>query len=708
MKINKLLLSKRFQMTRRWCETNRVLIILISIFCISMTLWALIPYMIGGNRYWADIGFHLRFTKDIIESQDIPLYTPWFNGGQPYIYPPLGHILTAVMSFFVPIDLITLYNFLMNGIVYFGIFPVYLLTKEITNDARTSVLASFIYVFQPILSVRITQTSGFSANHVAIVFMILFFAIFIHEFKNNGTRMAILAGIFLGIQPYTHTMTMVVMAFWFLPIVLIFKFLQKEGRMAKFKNTIITFLVAGLLSLPYFHRRALSVEYSKSLLNTAGIGSALPESTLSILSRFVSFGKEPAHLFASDEFFLFFVGLSILSMSFFAIIYSLRLVFNKKGKANKMLIIPTIWFILLFIASIGYKINISFVPGSYRYHLFLIIPSTILIAIFMTETIRRAKSTNNIISNLIILVLLLIVIVPVIHSPLNMHDYTWSKDERNDMAWLKNNTPEDATIATWYMTGVAIPYIADRRVPFAMTGTIGNTEAVSPLRKLLWDKNINDNDIVNILNKLNATYIFEKKPPLIKYHGTIWAGITPMQYDKYNHSKVLKKIYESDNFVAFQLVQNLSLNVWGEYDTDNGTYNSNNFDFLLQNTFLAAPEERWDLTAEYAISTHPISYFRYTSNLDHNQDHKTDYTIRINISYLDNSKKTFEVYALKSGIDSGDFKKAPPLIIAEFKGTNSNTLKPFSITIPEGSEINGKFFVRDGLWIKSIGIERVE
>ena len=707
----KLILSNAFEMTKRWCKTNRILIILISIFCISMTLWTIIPYIINGNtRFWGDIGFHLRFVKDIIVLQEIPLYTPWFNGGQPYVYPPLTHILTAILSLFVPVDMIVLFNFLIMGITYFGIFPIYILTKQITNEEKTAILASFIYAFHPVL----LQTIDISANRVAIVFMIIFLAVFIGEFKNNSIRRAILSGVFLGIQLYTHTLTIIVMILWFIPIVLLFKFLKKDGRIANFKNTTVTFLVAGLLSLPYLHHRTMAVKYSKSILNTAEIGSGLPEPILSILSRFIVFGKVPEHLFNSDEFFLSFAGPFILFMSFIAILYSLRLIFNKNKNTSQMLLILIIWFITLFIISIGYKINIYFLPGSYRYYFYLIVPSAILSAIFLREIIRQFTNANNIKSTFVIVLLLLCIIISVIYPPIytndsmNTFDYSWSQNEMNDMRWLKNNTPEDATIASWYITGVAIPYIADRRVPFAMTGTITNADAIGPLNKLLRDTSINDVDIVDNLNKLNATYIFEKKPPLVKYYGMVWAGITPAQYDKYNRSKVLKKVYESDDFVAFQLIQNLSRNVWGEYDVDNGIYNSNNFDFLLQNTFLVAPKERWNLTAKYAISAHPISYFKCANNLDNNQDLETDYPIKINISYMDNSGKDFEVYALKSGIDSGDFEKVPPIKIVEFKGTNSNTLKLFSITIPEGSEINGKFYVNDELWIKSIIIERID
>jgi len=444
--------------------------IFLAVLSFRLTFAFQTPYFSDDNSY-----FILR-QAEYISKTGLPLYNdPLSYSGRTLFFSPFYHYLLAFFDLFLPITLVG--KIIPNVLASLIVFAAYLVTYEITKQKKASILAALAAGFLPIF-VRETINS---VSLFSLVLPLLLFIIYILLKLGADKRYTFYLIVLMTLLIISDNISFVLI------LGLIFYFLLTrtediEQNKAELEIILFSCFLFFWLNFIIFKKAFL-------LYGAAMIWQNIPNILLSNYFFKISILES-----------IFAVGIVPFTLGIF-VIYDY--IFKHKNKSIYMLIsIALSSFILSWL---------KLIPLVYG----LILLGAILVLLFGQYAksffvyISKSKFSQKL--NLILfLMFFLIFITSVIPSFLYAYSAIKnvpSEADINALVWLKENTPENATILGNVNEGHLITYFANRK----------NVWDSNYLLIKNIDQRFNDTqiiytgiykvDAIRLLNKYNVDYI---------------------------------------------------------------------------------------------------------------------------------------------------------------------------------------------------------
>lgn len=239
-------------------KINKTILFLLLIFAITLTFR--IYFSFHANSLSNDEAyFNLRYIKNVVDTKSLMFYDSLSYGGRETLYPPFFYILMALLIF----GNIILLKIIPEIFASLLIFIIYLITKEITNDNNTALLASLISAFVPIyLSQTLNIISVYSLA-LPLLFLMLYSLLKLEDEKYLWIFI-----ICTFILALTH-----VIAILFILTILIYLFLIAGGAIqaTKLKKEAILFSIILIMLIELIIYKKAFLTYGVNI-----IGQSLP------------------------------------------------------------------------------------------------------------------------------------------------------------------------------------------------------------------------------------------------------------------------------------------------------------------------------------------------------------------------------------------------------------------------------------------------
>ncbi len=409
-------------------KKHHYLLILIFIAVLSFRLYFAFqtPYFSDDNSY-----FVLRQVEHITKT-GFPLYNDNLSySGRTMFFSPFFHYILAFFNLFLPITLVG--KIIPNIFASLIVFAAYLVTKEITKQKKTALIASFAAGFIPIF---IRETVN-SISVFSLMVPLLFFIIYALLKLNTEKRFALYLIISISVFIFLDIISFVLI------LGLIFYFLlTKTEDIQQNKAELEVVLFSCFL---FFWLNFIIFKKAFLLYGPAIIWQNIPNVLLS------NYFSQITILEA-----IYVIGILPFIFGIF-IIYDF--IFKHKKKSIYLLIsLALATFLLAWFKLIPMISGLIFL-GSILVLLFAQYIQNFII--FVTKT-KFHKHLNKFLYIFIVLIILTSVLPSFIYAN-NTIKRVPNKDEINAYLWLKESTPEDSVVLASVQEGHLITYFSKRK-----------------------------------------------------------------------------------------------------------------------------------------------------------------------------------------------------------------------------------------------------
>ena len=401
-------------------KINSTIILLIFIFILTLAFRLYFTFQ-TDNLNGDDAYFHLRHIESITKF-DFVYYDDLSYGGRYIIYPPIFHLVMAVLTFGNLFLLKLIPEILLASVV----FIVFLLSKEITKNDNVSLISALFSGFVPLFLVE--TVNGLSVYSFVIPLILL--AIYSFMDLNKRIRLFLFAVSLLALVHLSAFLVIISLGFYFLLLA------GENIKLDRLEKEVILFTLIIIFLFSFIIYKKAFLEY--------GIG---------IISQGI-----PSNL-ASDYFRDINILDLIIGVGILPLIFGSYGVFSGVREKNKGLHLINGFifsiFLLLVFRLIEFYIGIMFLG------IFLAITSSIglLRLANYVENTKIAKVKLLFSSALIILVAVLM-IMPV-SGLLNKKGFIHDQSI-HDFEWIKENSKEDSVVLGLLNEGHLINSLANR------------------------------------------------------------------------------------------------------------------------------------------------------------------------------------------------------------------------------------------------------
>lgn len=205
-------------LSRKHANLLIVLIVLLAfVLRISFHAGAQFPLHDGGLFYTMAIDLQNNGFR-------LPLFTSFNQANIPFIYPPLGIYIAALLNSFLHVDLLLIFQFLPLLLSLASIPLFYLLAREITEDDYVSLAATFAYAFLP-LSFAWQITGGGITRSLGTFLLLLALRYGVAFFKRGKPQHGVLAAAGCALTVMSHPeiawFLFYSLGFWFAALLLL-------------------------------------------------------------------------------------------------------------------------------------------------------------------------------------------------------------------------------------------------------------------------------------------------------------------------------------------------------------------------------------------------------------------------------------------------------------------------------------------------------
>lgn len=215
--------------------------ILVSLFFIYFALYLLKLYStLGMTFFWLDENVHAYISSVILNTGSIPAELPnEIYGGFEYSYPPLFHIIGALVMSIAGFPALKFINLILMGFFIFGFF---LLIRNFYGiyEALTACLLISLSPTVVMNSIR------YMTEMLSMVLVFLSFFFLVIAIKRANNLYAIISGLSTGLLLLSKQIGIVVIGFYFL-LLIWFSFKHKEDL----RRTLLVIGTAACTYLPY-------------------------------------------------------------------------------------------------------------------------------------------------------------------------------------------------------------------------------------------------------------------------------------------------------------------------------------------------------------------------------------------------------------------------------------------------------------------------
>ncbi len=455
-----------------------LLLVLIFIFSLELRLFsAKYKYLLAYDPY-----FWYRHAKFIAENGYRPAWDDlsYYPAGRPWTFNLFEYVLVysyKLANLFTHVDFLTVCKYVPAIIASLAVFPAYSIARDL-KDEKAGLFSALLIGTAPIFLQR--TMAGFCDTDCFVILMpLVFFALSIKAFKSiKGNKLTIktwtyclLTGlsflIFKMIWPGDYVLFILGAC---VAVALVLKTILK--RYAKIeikffdaneKGILFTFLLILLFSIAF-----CSLKYPKyifSLMNypisvlklktpTGGAGAGKgPNVFISVAEM-----QSPTFLLIAkngiNSDYIPRLGYVAFLLPFIWLLIAKPMSLLKRKWEIEDLILAGIWFILIFLGTFK----------GIRFILLLTVPAAIVSGVYISELLDKSFKKNYLaIAFLLVVAFLLVKDLRISYSIAKSTTPSMDDAWYGALTWLKENTPEDALVATWWDPGHWITAIAERR-----------------------------------------------------------------------------------------------------------------------------------------------------------------------------------------------------------------------------------------------------
>ncbi|RJQ17255.1 hypothetical protein C4573_04350 [Candidatus Woesearchaeota archaeon] len=398
-------------------------IILAVIFCLVLTARLLLAF--SSSEFTFESYFSIRQIEHIKET-GLPLYHDALSyGGREYFFPPLFHYLLAGFSFLIPF-FYTL-KIIPNIFAASLVLIVYFFSLKLTENRTVALITCFFAGFIPIFLAESLSVS-LESFYLPVFFLILYLCVDMTE--KNITIILLLTIVLV--------LTSAISIILVISLLLYLLFTKIEG-MSPSKREVEVVLFSTFLAV-----WANLILYKKALIahNVLIITQNIPTT---IITQFFS------NLTFVESFYT--IGIVTLLLGLYGIYYALK---TKKKEAFALTSSVATFFVLLLVKLIPLHIGLMFIGIA------LVLLSSLALKEIMEKlsNVKFTKAPSTFIA-FILMLFIGLTILPGLSLTVNTAIPT--AEEKEAWLWLKENSPEDATILASEVEGHAINYYTHRK-----------------------------------------------------------------------------------------------------------------------------------------------------------------------------------------------------------------------------------------------------
>ncbi|HIH26107.1 glycosyltransferase family 39 protein [Candidatus Woesearchaeota archaeon] len=373
-----------------------------------------------------DSYFHLRQVQNILQEHHLLKYDPLSYGGRIIVYPPLYHLLLALLSFGNVILIKIISEILISTLVVI----VYLITKELTGDGKSALFSALLSAFIPgLISHTLNELTVYT-----LALPLLFLALYLF-LKLENRRLLIMFLVSLALLSLTHPLV-----FIFILVMLFYFFLIGGGALNASKiekeAAILSILFVMLVSF---------IIYKKAFF-TYGINIIWQNAPLNILvDKFKDL--TPIDLVLNVGIFSLLLG-------------SIGLYLGMTNEKKK-----SVYLFSSFMLGVLFLLSFRLITLSFGLVIlsigFAIFTSITLRAIYKFLDVSKIGIAKNIFTIILLVLFIFFSFIP--SYTIAKNSQSISTEKLNDMLWIKYNTEKDAVILGNLQEGNLIKTLGERK-----------------------------------------------------------------------------------------------------------------------------------------------------------------------------------------------------------------------------------------------------
>ena len=382
------------------------ILILLLLLSISASVFRFSPFFLPVFQD-PDHYYHLRIAEKIISEQMFPIFDELSYQGRAHTYYPLFHIEIASLALLFGISPLLSYALLPIILSIAAILSVFILSKKFSASEKTALFSSLIFTFIP---ATLFRTMAFSRPDS---FILLTLPVLILALLSQKRFLIFIIALFL---PLMHPFTAIFAACVFsLKILLDFI----DSRRFDFISAIV-FFIPLLLSASYYFQFPLG---QISLHQTFATSSEMSSFNFSML--------------------IFSAGLPLVFMPF-------ALLFPKLSSfPKKHFLFLTVWAGAALLLSLWASRNL----------ILFSVPASIIAAFGFSAAMEKVERFQPVLVGMLCAVIFLASFFYLWNFPMQ-----YSVETVSAAKWISSNTPENASIASFWDKGHLLTEVAKRKV----------------------------------------------------------------------------------------------------------------------------------------------------------------------------------------------------------------------------------------------------
>ena len=236
---------------KRKIKNEYILLFLLFLFVLSFRLYFAFQ---TGHFNTDDSYFHLRHIESIVHEKSILVYDDLSYGGRLVLYPPLFHILMALLTF----GSMFMLKLIPEILISCTVFVVYIIAKNMSGNSYAALFSALLSSFYPILFFETLNNISVYSLVIPVLFLMLYSLL---NLENKFYLWFFIISSFM--LPLLHSSALV-----FVVVIFIYFLLLTGGALTatKLKKEAVVFSILLMILLQFIIYKKAFLDYGMSVL----------------------------------------------------------------------------------------------------------------------------------------------------------------------------------------------------------------------------------------------------------------------------------------------------------------------------------------------------------------------------------------------------------------------------------------------------------